>query len=233
MDSQGAGDYEGPQPTVKSDDAMNVSVTAEATDGKQRRRKRDKATRDEILLAAANLIVDKGFMACTMRSISERVNIQAGSLYHHFASKDEIVVEIMKSGAAMLLEQVRQSVEALPPETPFADRIGVAMQTHLACKLNRDLPFMQVYEQLMPVTKRQGRHMRRRYADFWVDLIESGKRSGEVREDIASVPFVSYLLSSLNSTPDWFSAEQLKFDELVGMILKVIERGILTPQGGN
>lgn len=180
---------------------MNVAATTKAEGGKARRRKRDKATRDEILLAAANLIVNKGFMSCTMRSISEQVNIQAGSLYHHFSSKDEIVVEIMNSGATMLLEQVRKSVEELDPDTSFAERLGVAMRTHLACKLNRDLPFMRVYEQLMPVTKRQGRQMRRKYADFWVDLIEQGKRSGEVRGDIASVPFVSYLLSSLNSTP--------------------------------
>lgn len=206
---------------------MSISTATQAEGPKVRRRKQDKATRDEILLAAANLIVDKGFMACTMRSISERVSIQAGSLYHHFASKDDIVVEIMNSGATMLLEQVRQAVEDLPPGVSFAERLETAMRTHLACKLDRDVPFMRVYEQLMPVTKRQGRHMRRKYADFWVELIEQGKRSGEVRSDIASIPFVSYLLSSLNSTPDWFSPDQFPREELVLMIQAVIERGIL------
>ncbi|MFT3972094.1 MAG: TetR/AcrR family transcriptional regulator [Amaricoccus sp.] len=211
---------------------MDIAAPIVAEGGKTRRRKRDKATRDEILLAAANLIVDKGFMACTMRSISEQVNIQAGSLYHHFASKDEIVVEIMNSGTAMLLEQVRQSVEELDPGTPFARRLEIAMRTHLVCKLDRDLPFMRVYEQLMPVTKRQGRQMRRKYAELWIDMIEQGKRSGEVRRDIDSVPFVSYLLSSLNSTPDWFSAEQLPREELIDMIQTVVERGILVQDLG-
>lgn len=212
---------------------MNLSATAEAVGGKVPRRKRDKATRDEILLAAADLIVDKGYMACTMRSISERVNIQAGSLYHHFASKDEIVIEIMNSGVAMLMEQVQQAVEGLPPGAPFTERMAVGLRTHMACKLNRDLPFMRVYERLMPVTKRQGRHMRRKYAAFWVEMIEDGKRSGEVRPDIPSLPFVSWLLSALNTTPDWFSPEQLSFDDLMEMILKVTGRGILVaPAGG-
>lgn len=205
---------------------MNISTKSAADDSSSQYSRSSIATRDEILLAAAQLIVDKGFTACTLRSIAERVNIKAGSIYYHFASKDEIVVEIMNSGVTMLLEQVRQAVDSLPAGTPFPQRLEIAMRTHLAGKLNRDLPFMRVYEQLMPVTKRRGAPMRRKYADFWVSLIEEGKRTGEVRDDLPTVPFVSYLLSSLNSTPEWFNAEQLPFDELMKMILSVIHRGI-------
>ena len=66
----------------------------------------DSSTRDVILDSAARLIVEEGFAACTMRAISQRVQIKAGSLYYHFASKDDIVFEIMNLGAAMLHDAV-------------------------------------------------------------------------------------------------------------------------------
>lgn len=51
---------------------------------------------DEVLAAAALLFRAKGFHATTMQDIAERTNIQKPSLYHHFASKEDLVLAVME-----------------------------------------------------------------------------------------------------------------------------------------
>lgn len=186
----------------------------------------ENATRAGILDAAAQLIVSQGFNACTMRSISQRVNLKAGSLYYHFASKDEIVVEIMNKGTETLLEQVSSAVEELPKDTPFVDRLRRAVLVHISCKIDRDLPLMQVYEHLTPVIKRQGRVVRKKYADFWKELFAQGKATGEIRADLDLDIFAPFILSGLNRAPEWANVEHAKIEDLVDMVVETTMNGI-------
>jgi len=178
------------------------------------------------------LIVSEGFDACKMRSISQKVNIKAGSLYYHFASKDEIVVEIMNKGAETLLDQVRTAVEELPEATPFVERLRCAIHVHISCKVDRNLPLMQVYEHLTPVIKRQGRVERKKYADFWKDLLAEGKERGEIRSDLDLDMFVPYILTVLNRAPEWANVEHVKIDDVVQMVIDTTLNGIAAKTAG-
>src|SRR5579864_7077088 len=51
--------------------------------------------RAEILAAATRRIAEHGFEATTVRQIADDVGILSGSLYHHFATKDEMLHEIV------------------------------------------------------------------------------------------------------------------------------------------
>lgn len=51
--------------------------------------------RDEILDAAAELFTSQGFANTSTRAIAEAVGIRQSSLYHHFATKDEILGELL------------------------------------------------------------------------------------------------------------------------------------------
>ncbi len=64
--------------------------------------------KDEILRAAAKVIATKGFASATVRDIAEASGILSGSLYHHFRSKDQILVEILQGmlGTARTTYQV-------------------------------------------------------------------------------------------------------------------------------
>ena len=62
----------------------------------------------QILDAAARLFAGKGYGATSMRDISGAVGMLPGSLYYHFASKDELLVEVYAEG-------VRRIKAALAP----------------------------------------------------------------------------------------------------------------------
>jgi AcrR family transcriptional regulator len=187
---------------------------------------RSSPTRVEILDAAARLIVDGGYEAFTMRAVALRVNIKAGSLYHHFKSKEDIVAEVLNSGIVMLLEQVEQKLSAVRPNAPFADRIGVAIQAHIACMLGRDTVLMQVYEHLPPVLKRRSRAMRDKYAKLWFRLFESGIDDGEIDPHVNLNLFVPFFLGGLNRVPEWVRQRRGKSSDVAEMATRTLLFGV-------
>ncbi|MFD2646090.1 TetR/AcrR family transcriptional regulator [Pseudomonas japonica] len=52
-------------------------------------------TDETILLAAHQLLLEGGFAGMSMRCLSHRAGLQAGSLYHHFSGKQEVLEEVL------------------------------------------------------------------------------------------------------------------------------------------
>jgi AcrR family transcriptional regulator len=65
--------------------------------------------RDEILAAAAGLFADGGYRTTSMREVAAAAGILAGSLYHHFPSKEAIAIELVERYHADLVRAVRDS----------------------------------------------------------------------------------------------------------------------------
>jgi AcrR family transcriptional regulator len=53
--------------------------------------------RDQILGTAAELFATKGYTKTSMRDVATAAGILAGSLYHHFDSKEAIAVELVEN----------------------------------------------------------------------------------------------------------------------------------------
>ena len=89
--------------------------------------------RDEILGIAAAGFAQSGFEGCSVRDIAEKANILSGSLYHHFSSKDEMVVEILAGYWQRLFEAYDELLVAgHPPDVTLRGLVvaslGVAEQ---------------------------------------------------------------------------------------------------------
>ncbi len=70
----------------------------------------ERARRQEILDTAATVIASSGYVGTSLKDIADACGIQAGSLYHHFASKEAIAVELV---ARFKAEMERLGDEAL------------------------------------------------------------------------------------------------------------------------
>ena len=53
--------------------------------------------RDQIIAIATRLIASRGYAATTVRDIADEAGILSGSLYHHFASKEAVLEEILRT----------------------------------------------------------------------------------------------------------------------------------------
>jgi len=54
-----------------------------------------KTSRAEIIATARDLMRDKGYAGTSMKELADRVGLLKGSLYSHFASKEELVPEVL------------------------------------------------------------------------------------------------------------------------------------------
>ena len=57
---------------------------------------------EHILDAAANLFAERGFHRTTTRDIAEAADVAEGTLYNYFASKDDLLMGIMRKLSASL-----------------------------------------------------------------------------------------------------------------------------------
>ncbi|WP_289237391.1 helix-turn-helix domain-containing protein, partial [Escherichia coli] len=51
---------------------------------------------------------EQGYSATTMRNIAEQSGIEAASIYYHFASKEELVDEVMEQGGNRIISQQQE-----------------------------------------------------------------------------------------------------------------------------
>ena len=66
-------------------------------------------SRREILLQeAARLFREKGYAATNLRELARRAGIQGGSIYHHFASKQEILFQLMDQTMTDMIERLSE-----------------------------------------------------------------------------------------------------------------------------
>ena len=78
------------------------------------------APRDEILQAAAELFVNRGFAATSTRDIAEKVGIRQASLYYHFEGKPGILAELLQLSVRPSLDKVEKIELECPAEIPEA-----------------------------------------------------------------------------------------------------------------
>jgi AcrR family transcriptional regulator len=90
--------------------------------------------RTEVLATAASVIATSGLRA-SMHDIADAAGIQSGSLYHHFASKDALLVELLRRYHADLDQVAEQSITALddPGSRPAGDRITLLGRAIARC----------------------------------------------------------------------------------------------------
>jgi AcrR family transcriptional regulator len=101
--------------------------------------------RDAILNAMLDVVVERGFHEAPMSLIAERAGASAGVIYHHFASKEEII--------QALYERVRglEAASLLQGYSPDKDAREAFLQGwsnmyHFNRKHPREMRFLEQYE---------------------------------------------------------------------------------------
>lgn len=71
----------------------------------------ERDTRDQILDAAQNLFLARGYKAVAMKDIAEAVHITSAALYYHFSQgKEEVLLEMLQKMIGQWSEQLRCSI---------------------------------------------------------------------------------------------------------------------------
>jgi TetR/AcrR family transcriptional regulator, cholesterol catabolism regulator len=93
-------------------------------------------TRARILDAAAYVLSRQGYAGTRLSDVARRANVRTPAIYYYFASRDELIEEVMASGLADMREHLKSTLAALPPGTSAIDKILAAAETHLRDELD-------------------------------------------------------------------------------------------------
>ncbi len=88
-----------------------------------------------LLDAAAKLFAGKGYRETTMRDIAAEAGMQAGSVYYHFKSKEELLLAVYAIAVDGIEARLLAALDGI--EDPWR-RLEVAVVTHLETILDRD-----------------------------------------------------------------------------------------------
>ncbi|HLO17755.1 MAG TPA: TetR/AcrR family transcriptional regulator, partial [Anaerolineales bacterium] len=114
-------------------------------------------TREDILEAAAQVFRQKGFHGASMADIAEAVNLQKASLYHHVASKQEILLAILNRALELLHERISVvSVQDIPADEKLRQMIREYLQILAE---NTDLSAVLLFEHRSLERKQHARHV--------------------------------------------------------------------------
>lgn len=100
----------------------------------------------QILDAAARLLRAQGFQGTSVRDIVRAVDMLPGSLYYHFATKEDLLAEVYAEGVRRISARVRAAIE--PLADPWA-RLEAACVAHLEAILEDD-DYAQVVIRVRP-----------------------------------------------------------------------------------
>lgn len=190
----------------------------------------ERATRQQVLDVAARLFREKGYAGTTQREIAKRCGIQAASLYYHFASKDDLLLEVLDYGIERIFAAVRAAVERLPEDAPIEQKVRAAAHAHLESFFvygDYTATNIRVFGQAPKAVQRKNLALRDGYERYWTELFQQGQKRGEIRRgaDLGLVRL--FLLGALNRTVEWWDEDgALGLEDLADRFTAILFHGI-------
>lgn len=183
-------------------------------------------SKEAILESAAQVIRQKGFHGASMADIAEAVQLQKASLYHHFGSKQEILLELLDRALEMLGARMSEVVTL---NLPADEKLRMAMRAYLrALSEQGDLVSVLLLEHRSLDPEFHARHIpnRDRFEQMWRDLIRQGVDNGSFH--CADIPLtVRGLMGVMNWTITWYRPDgQLSVDEIADYFADIFLTGI-------
>jgi len=194
--------------------------------------------REDILWAAAEVLRHNGYDAATMKDIAAQVNLTAASLYHHFKSKDFLLLNVLELGLDLTIDKLEGIVAS---DLSCAEKLEGMIRSHvMSVTSNVAVGAAMVFEirALLHVSASGRNGENRRHPGFverrnqffarrdyfealFRDVLEAGIAAGEFRQaDCAIV--TKAILGAHNWVGVWYKEEgRLSGEEIADVMVDI------------
>ena len=136
------------------------------------------AQRAAIVGAAATLLAEQGYAACSVSAVAARAGVAAGTVYRHFNGKAELVGELFRSVAAREVDAVRAAAAST---TGVHAQTSAVIETFAGRALKSPrLAYALLAEPVDPVVDALRLEFRRAFRDVIVTVVADGVRRCEI-----------------------------------------------------
>jgi AcrR family transcriptional regulator len=169
------------------------------------------------------LFAEKGYHGTSIGDLARALGVQKGSLYAHIESKQDLLYETMRDGAAAF----HAALDEIPDDLAAVERIRFALRAHLrvvADQLDVATVFVREWRYLEGARREEILAERRRYEERFRSLFREGRELGELRTDLDDASAALLALSAANWAYTWLQAGR-DTDELADRFFFILLEG--------
>ena len=161
------------------------------------------SARGRLLATAAHLFREKGYDRTTVRDLAGALGIQSGSLFHHYKSKEDILIAVMEETIAVSTERLRRGVDpSVPPRERLLQLIHCELQGILGETSDALAVLVFEWKRLSGDKRAQLMEARAGYEALWMQCLEDLDRRGELSMEAPVAR--KLLIGALSWTFNWF-----------------------------
>jgi AcrR family transcriptional regulator len=178
----------------------------------------------EILEAARDVFAERGFEKANIDEIAERVGIGKGTVYLHFASKEELLIALMRQACGHLVETIQAQVAEQPTALDKLHAVVRALAEHRYANdrwvrvVATELPVFFGYKQKMGASA----ELRALVAG----IVEQGQAEGSIDARIRPPLAAMTLMFLIFAAPSAITDEQLSKQQLIETASQICFHGI-------
>jgi AcrR family transcriptional regulator len=188
-------------------------------------------TRARIRDAAARVLSATGYAGLRLTDVAAEAEIQAPAIYYYYASRDELIEEVMWVGIADMREHVAAALSELSDGTSPLERLLVAADAHLRHALEisdyTTASIRNAGQVPLSIRKRQILE-EERYGEVWRRLINELAREGRLRPELDLYIAQMLVLGALNWAVEWWNPRRGSVEAVVDNAQSFIRHGIAT-----
>lgn len=166
------------------------------------RRGRPGYDRDGVLAVAVQLFNEQGYDATSVADLAQRLGLSKSALYHHFASKEELL--------AIALDQALGGLEAVLREPAATEGRAYDRLRHVlrgaTDVLVAELPSVTLLLRVRgnSAVEQDALERRRLFDQRVTRLVAEAQREGDVRADVDAGVVARLIFGMINSVVEWY-----------------------------
>jgi AcrR family transcriptional regulator len=206
-----------------------VSRPKSPTPPDARGQSKSERTRERLLEAAATTLSRLGYAGTRLTDVGDEAGVQAPAIYYYWASREQLIEEVVTVGTIRLREFVRAALDAAPPEATALDKLDIAIDAHLRQLMSSSAfahAVIRNVSQLPEAIRSRQLVEERVYARIWQDLFRQAKESGELRSDLDPDLAQLLIIGILNWATEWWTPKRGSLDSVVASAQSIVRHGI-------
>lgn len=144
---------------------------------------RAQVTREAIVEATAQLLVEEGYARATTNRIAERAGVSIGSLYHYFARREDIVAAVVERLAERQIARTGELLQGVGGPDPVATVRALVRAAVTAQRVDADLSHVL----LTQVPRENVEGLDRRWKQRLTELVAASLVASDVRPQRAEL----------------------------------------------
>ena len=189
----------------------------------------DTPTREEEILAAAlDLFFRQGYRAASLRDLSAALDINVATLYHYFASKDQLLYRLQRDGIETLYRGAQAALAATAAASP-TERLYALLRAHLRYHTDHyrlaRLHYAE-YRSLAPESRAIIRERMKEYERLVTSVVADGVARGEFHSQAPKITAFT-LLGAGSQVAHWYQpGGELSAQTIVETVVELLMDGV-------